>query len=388
MDIIRLRNLIEQGIENEYLDFKIQFHENKAELLHDILCLANNTQFQDAYLVFGINDSGETVGVENNQKRINSANIHDFLNNIRSKFFNNDLPDIDVLTLKDSGHDIDILEIKSTLKVPYFLTECYQDGKITVRSGHVYSRTGDRNTPIDQFASPSQIESLWKKRNYLLEKPLDNLLHLLDYPAKWIKETTEDFDPESYYYENNPEYRIVISLHIDEENFHKKNYLSFAQINPSTMLGDYKCVNNNTCLKSGALFILDSGRTTVPAPLVKPLGNKLNINILVDYFILNSIEFKLLKFLNPEQQKWDNVGLQKFLNHTLVFFSIDERDLFFKTIEANASTYYRKIIEQISENYFDQEASQCDKERLSAGFILKEELDNFRSSNNPIMPDS
>lgn len=65
MDIDRLEQLIEHGYENDCLDFKEQFHENKAELLHDILCLANNTQFQNAYILFGIDDKRVTTGVEN-----------------------------------------------------------------------------------------------------------------------------------------------------------------------------------------------------------------------------------------------------------------------------------------------------------------------------------
>ena len=34
--------LIDSKMEGEYWDFKLDFHDNKAELLHDILCMANN----------------------------------------------------------------------------------------------------------------------------------------------------------------------------------------------------------------------------------------------------------------------------------------------------------------------------------------------------------
>lgn len=381
MTIERIIELIEQGQECDILDFKEHFHDNKAQLLHDILCLANNTKFQDAYLVFGINDSGQTVGVENDQKRLNSADIQGFLHDNRLKFFNNEVPEIDVFSFQYSGHEIDVLQIKSTFKLPYFLIEHYQDDKKTVRSGHIYSRTGDRNTPIDQIASPSQVETLWKKRNYLLEKPIDALLHLLDYPTKWIKETTEDFNSESFYYENNPEYRIVYSCDADDGRRDKRDYSSFAQIDPYTFFGRYQCFHNLTCLKSGTVIILDGGRTTVPVPNVKSLGNKSNYKVLVDYFNQDSIEYKLLNLFCPEQYQWDNLGLHKFLDHTLVFVNTHEQEHFFSTIETNVSTYYQKILEKIPDLYFDQEASQYDKERLSTGFILKVELENFRSNN-------
>ena len=46
--------LIEKKSEGEYWDFKQQDHANKSDLLHDILCLANNPARRDAYLIFGV----------------------------------------------------------------------------------------------------------------------------------------------------------------------------------------------------------------------------------------------------------------------------------------------------------------------------------------------
>lgn len=378
MNIDRVKELIEQGCETEILDFKEQFHENKADLLHDILCLANNTQFQDAYLVFGINDRGETIGIENQQKRIKLADIQGFLHDNRSKFFNNELPEVDVVVMHDSGHEIDVLEVKSSFKVPYFLIEQYSVGKKKLRSGHIYSRTGDRNTPIDEYASPNQIDKLWKKRYFLLEKPMDYLLHLLDFPEKWIKENDEEFHSDSYYYESNPEYKIVETHEIYEPN--KTDYLSFAQADTTTLFGKYECIDKNTRLKSGGLIILDGGRTTITIPSIKSFGPNLRATFLVDYYIDNSIEYKLLKLFNPEQNEWDNVGLHKFFGHTLVFASVAERDQFFMFIEENVPAYHQKIQVYVCDNYFDSEASQYDKERLSTGFILKKELENFPDS--------
>lgn len=377
MDIDKVKEIIKEGRETEIIDFKEQFHDNKAELLHDILCLANNTQFQDAYIVFGINDKGETIGVESQLSRIKLADIHDFLNSKRSIFFNNDLPEVNVISLDHLGHKLDVLEIKSTFKVPFFLLEHYQVRGKSVLSGHIYSRTGDRNTPINQCASPNQIEELWKKRFFLLEIPIDYLLHILDIPAKWIKQNKKDFQSESYYYENKPEYTIVENH--DEYEPGRTDYPSFAQADQATLFGNYNCLHNTTCLKRGDLIILDGGRTTIPMPSTKSFRVNLRSSFLVDYYLENSIEYKILKLFNPEQHEWDNVSLHVFLSHTLVFVSIDERNQFFKYIEKNVPTIYQKIQDNVSEQYFDPAASSYVRGRLATGYTLKKALDGFRN---------
>ena len=44
-------------IEGQYWDFKRQWPENKAELLHDIICLANNADGETGLLIIGIDEN-------------------------------------------------------------------------------------------------------------------------------------------------------------------------------------------------------------------------------------------------------------------------------------------------------------------------------------------
>ena len=46
-----ISELIDLKTEGDYWDFKVQWHENKADLLHDIICMANNLANRDAYLI-------------------------------------------------------------------------------------------------------------------------------------------------------------------------------------------------------------------------------------------------------------------------------------------------------------------------------------------------
>lgn len=59
--IFELINLKQEG---EYWDFKRQWHENKADLLHDIICMANNLSDNDGYIIIGIDEeNGNPWGV-------------------------------------------------------------------------------------------------------------------------------------------------------------------------------------------------------------------------------------------------------------------------------------------------------------------------------------
>ena len=46
-----ISELIDLKTEGDYWDFKVQWHENKADLLHDIICMANNLANRNAYLI-------------------------------------------------------------------------------------------------------------------------------------------------------------------------------------------------------------------------------------------------------------------------------------------------------------------------------------------------
>lgn len=374
MDVSRLKQLIEQGCENEYLDFKLQFHGNKAELLHDILCLANNTQFQDAYLLFGINDNGQIVGVENHQNRLNSANIHDFLNGNRAKFFNNVAPDITVFTFQYSGHEIDVLQIKSTFNLPYFLIEPYHEDNKTVRSGHVYSRTGDRNTPIDQYASPSQVETLWKKRFFLLEKPYEKFLKYLDDLSNWKLDKQRNRGFVRYYYEPEPSFIVEDSIDYEDDEL-----LPTYQAQPygvtSIFRGSYRCIANNVVVESGDLYFIDDGKGVFPETEYHTFKNCPSswFVLSMDYYLMDSSKYKLLSLFNDKENGRLSYGLQLFYNQTLFFSSEIEKDEFIFEVNKNIH-HIIAIVEKLSNidfNNAEYDREKHDQFRIHTGQVLK-----------------
>ena len=56
--------LIQLGTEGEYWDFKKEWHTNKADLLHDIICMTNNLANRDGYIIIGVSDSQSQSGIQ------------------------------------------------------------------------------------------------------------------------------------------------------------------------------------------------------------------------------------------------------------------------------------------------------------------------------------
>lgn len=146
--------------ESESLDFKREFHENNAELVHDILCLSNSFYEGERYIVFGVADDKSLHGVENDPNKKTNADLHDLLRQIHV----NTIPKLDLTFHQVQGHEIGILEIVNAPKKPYFIRKDYQVGKIIVRAGVVYTRLADTNIPRNETAPEDHIEIMWKER--------------------------------------------------------------------------------------------------------------------------------------------------------------------------------------------------------------------------------
>jgi hypothetical protein len=140
--------------EGSHYDFKQEWHSEgkNGDLLHDILCLANNTTNADAYLIVGVTDSYDVVGVADWRK---SSDVYDFLRS--KKFAGNHIPDIQLHKVYYKHHKIDVIEIKSSKHVPFYLDEKYRDVGV-----QIYTRVGDTNTPKNECANYTDVETLWR----------------------------------------------------------------------------------------------------------------------------------------------------------------------------------------------------------------------------------
>jgi len=166
----KVKMFIEEQSEGSYWDFKQNWHNNIADLLKDIICMANNTtvDMQDGYIIFGVEDKTfKITGVSGDDNRKNQENIIGFLSS--QIWASEEIPNVEILTIQIEGKEVDILIIHNRSVTPYYLLKDYEKsfhgkGKTILHAGVIYSRVGDRNTSSAECATKQATEFLWKKR--------------------------------------------------------------------------------------------------------------------------------------------------------------------------------------------------------------------------------
>ena len=203
-------NLVERGTEGTYWDFKLQHHQNKAELIHDVLCLANADHEGDRFLIFGVEDSTLAVhSVDNTANRRRQADIAGLFRDNASKFFQSRIPDFHLREVNYNGGLLDVLVIEDKPQKPYYLVEDYKHGSRTVRAYHIYTRMGDTNTPLNAAAPPHEVERMWRGRFGLDMSPLERVKRYVDDPGEWLPVSERAFSgDEVYYYTPFPEFTL------------------------------------------------------------------------------------------------------------------------------------------------------------------------------------
>jgi hypothetical protein len=180
-------DLILSQREGPYWDFKEKHHENKASLLHDILCLANSVTKTNKFLIYGVSDPSDgcqVKGVSSDNRR-SQTDVIDF---IRSKPFAGDIrPEVELRTIPFSDKELDVLIIFDHSQKPYYLREDYRHKEKVVKANHIYTRNLDTNTPIDKSADILFIEGMWRERFGLDLQPSERMVSLLRRPSEWEK---------------------------------------------------------------------------------------------------------------------------------------------------------------------------------------------------------
>lgn len=311
--------LIALGTEGDYWDFKQKWHENNADLLHDIICMANNLADRDAYIIIGVSDGQSTNGIqiigvpEDNRK--SQQNLIDFLKD--KKFAGGLRPTVYVQTLSVGGKAIDVITVKNTSNTPYFLVEQHNYGQECVRAGHIYVRIGDTNTPKVAFADVDKVEYLWRKRFGIDLSVNERLLRLLDNPNDW----SGDFNNDSHKYHSvYPEFQIHLIDYEEDEGDFKNNSIV-------TNLADHNCdkkfsvskleiTYHSTVLYTENVIYLDGFRHLVPMPDTNTVyldgRHELERSLTYLYFDYSTILGKLFVCLANSEKNWyaQNWGMQ------------------------------------------------------------------------------
>lgn len=371
-----VRMLISLKREGEYWDFKEKHHKNKADLLHDIICMANNRADRDAYIIFGVNDNYEIVGVEKDENRKNQQGLIDFM---RSKKFGGGIrPTIELQTMTLDNKQIDILVIKNSTDTPFFITEDYLDKKRRVRANYMYTRVGDTNTDIDKSADINHIEYLWKKRFLLNRSPFEQIKQRLKTKNEWVRNERE------FYHVYNPEF--TISLVPDDERGSPEFY-SYLMYNPSTSYGTLSVKYFGTTLYVNDYMVLDSGRYLTAVPQWGSIKDrKINKPYYYKFFIEDSMEYVIHEFLLSDNHE-AIIARDALYSGILIYGSTLEKELFENYLNENLCYIHKLVEEEKSRDSFEwmdsrnEREKAINKERIIVGKIFNYLLEKFRSKN-------
>lgn len=310
-----IQQLIALETEGDYWDFKEMWHNNKASLLHDIICMANNQVGRDAYIIIGISDSKSPDGVKvkgvPETDRRDQQQLIGFLRN--KKFAGGTRPSVYLQTLEipdENGvaQQIDVIIVKNSTKTPFFLVENFRDRDKEIRAGYIYTRIGDTNTAIDSIADLDKIEYLWRKRFGLDLSAIEKLLRLLGSPDDWVGDLNwGNFKYHKYF----PEFQLHIAEIEDQTRFSGNSIMeniASHQADKNYSVSDVVMTYHSTILYQERVLYLDGGRHLVPFPQTHTvyrnnlLGQDLSLTYV--YLNLNSIPGKLFNCFACAKNNW------------------------------------------------------------------------------------
>lgn len=289
---LEIMNLINSKTEGQYWDFKREPHEDNKTLVHDILCLANAKHDGDRFLIIGVDDPSEDCKIigldENTPKRKKEADLNDLLNNI--EFSGGNIPIVNVRTLNIDNKEIDVIIIKNTMNKPYYLEKNY--GIVTAY--HIYTRTGDRNTPKDKNANFTDIEYMWKERfglNLDVEERFKFYLNDID---NWIDEFETK---ETALYKPVPEFSIELT------EFNESDYVepfNTFYLDNSLLYGNILFKYNSNVIFQCEYAYCDGGGLLIPVPKLHVYTDKNGESVEFYYYNLDAIEGRFAKLISND----------------------------------------------------------------------------------------
>ncbi len=368
-------NLISLKQEGDHWDFKREWYSNKADLLHDIICMANNLSSQDGLIIIGVDEERDykTQDIADDSNRKKTQDLVSFLRD--KKFAGGIRPTVTVQSIQLSQKTIDVIIVRNDRNTPYYLTEQYQG----VFANNIYARIMDTNTPKNSSSDINIIETLWKKRFGIDATALERVILYLQRAADWI----DSADESRRYYKYAPEFVIEqISAADDRDGY---EFYLFGQYDSRPHWYDINVYCHQTLLDSLGGAALDGGRYFTATPKTAGLSldeNRMNWDISYKYFIKESIENIVYKFYITDDMDEELTSRRRFLECILIFDSELEKASFDKFVKDNYSHYNTSDFEGNLPHFPNIEGyvmSAFKKDYLDA-LVLKKMLNDFRTA--------
>lgn len=342
----------ELGREGSYWDFKKKWYENKAEMLLDIICMANNQEDRDAYIILGIEDhTMRIIGVENDAKRLKLNQISQFL---AGKPFAVYVPEIDLQTIEYEGHEVDVLTVFNTNHTPYYIEKDFKDGDKIVLYGEVYVRLNDRKGGTSEASPYSCIEHLWKKRFGIDLSIMEKLNMRLEEYDRW----KYDWGNKEYaFHMDYPEFKIETVGDL------RQGWLPAAAFytHPVSHYVEIHIVYHHTIIYETTLWSFDEFRRYLPEPASFMLPFKWDF--WYSYYDLSSIEGKMLRIFT--NGKCNISSREPNMNQILIFNDVKDKEEFDTYLEK----HFNDFTDQEIEEEFKYQIREDNEDNLGGGIF-------------------
>ena len=377
-EILKLVNLRQEG---GYWDFKKEWYKSdnkgKQDLLHDIICMSNNLDSRDAFIIIGVNedDNYNLRDVSEDNGRKNTQNIVDFLKD--KKFAGGLRPTVYVKSYQISGKTIDVIVILNDNNTPYYLTDNFQG----IRANYIYTRIQDTNTPIDRSADIDKVEFLWRKRLGLTQTVLERFeIYLEDY-ENW---NDGPYGEMQKYYKYFPEFTIEYMSAKDGRDGYE--YYLFSQTDSSPHWYDIQFKYHQTLLKELLGVALDGGRYFTPCPEIAGITldktKNYNWDFSYMYFTKGTFKYKLNEFFYLQESFSEEYSRMELFEVVLLFETENERMEFEKFVRRNwdkRDMYLNNVYMPHIPN-FPQYKEGAFVEEYENALVLNKMLEEFRNS--------
>lgn len=174
--------------ESDWLDFKREWYHNNLDLIHDVLCMSNSLAKQeDRFIVLGVADNHEIIGIEGKSKKWTTENITQTLLSYMTV-----IPNITINKICKEGKEIDILSITPKRQdLPYVLDrrpykETIDKKECVLFQNVVYARHNSRNTPKNQGAEKTVLERLICRKKGLDLSPIERFNYYVRDIDSWV----------------------------------------------------------------------------------------------------------------------------------------------------------------------------------------------------------
>lgn len=373
-EILELISLKQEGA---YWDFKKEWYEEgkQPDLLHDIICMSNNLENRDAYIIIGIDEENNYCvnDMTNAENRKSTQMLVDFVRN--KKFAGGIRPRVMVETMQLETGTIDIIVIKNGYSTPYVLEESYRG----VNANNIYTRVMDSNTPKNKTAEISQIEYLWKKRFRLLMAPLEQVFYFLLKREEW-EDVPDDSSVTRMYYKYSPEYVIEYAGCDDRDGY---VYYLFSQTDSRPHWYNIYVKYHQTILFSTIGVGLDGGRYFTNVPCTDFLFDDWHHegNISFKYYVKGTKKMILHDFFCDYDSHDAMYARDRFEECILIFVSDTEKENF-KDYAASKWSKRQDYLEDVRLPRMELPGvyrEDAFKEEYENALVLKKMLDEYRT---------